>query len=184
MKKLNYALLIAAAILTFSSCKKNNNDPSNGGTSGTNGAGAATVTAANYGFDGQSGGKFSSTKAGIIQQTVAGVTTFAISAIKDGSNEAITITVLHKISATGKFTFGPAESNGGIIITKDYTKPADPGLNYSTNNSGSSSTGGGEINVTSLNGNNIEGTFYVVAYNGKGSAAFAEQGTFKGTIKQ
>lgn len=175
-KKITIMLIILAT--GFLSCKKEKSDNADSGN------GSATVTATNYGFDGGSSGKFSSTKAGIIQTTVAGQSTFAITAIKDGSNESMTITVLKKVASTGKITFGPSQNNGGIVLSKDYTKPGDGLLNYSTDNSGSGIVGGGEINVTALNGNAVEGTFYAVAFNSRGDKAFAEQGTFKGTIKQ
>ena len=179
MKKLTLSvLMLMAAIVT--SCKKDSDNSSSA-------SGAATVTAGNYGFDSSASlGKFSSTKAGITQTTVAGVTTFTISAVKDGSNESITLVLLQKVTAVGKITFGSSQSKGGLILSKDYTKPADASVNYSTDrNSGfNTSTGGGELNVTKLDGNKIEGTFYAVCYNGNGREAFVEQGSFSGTIQQ
>jgi hypothetical protein len=176
MKKLTFSLLILIAI---SSCKKNEAD-----ATATTAAGAATVTASNYGFDGGSSGKFSATKAGITQITVGGVTTFTISAIKDGSNEAITLILLKKVTTTGKTQFSVALNNGGITLSKDYTKPADQTLNYTTDRGTSTARGGGEINVTKLDGNTIEGTFTAVAYNSAGKESFVEQGAFSGTIQQ
>lgn len=172
--------LLALSVLAISACKKTTNND----TGNVTGSGTATVSANNYGFDGGNSGKFSSTKAGIIQTSVGGITSFSISAIKDGSNESITIIVLKKITGTGRISFSPSDNNGGITISKDYTKPGDPALNYSTDQGTGSKSGGGEINITSLNGNQVEGTFYATAYNANGSVAFAEQGSFKGTIKQ
>lgn len=170
----NLFLVIAIA---FTACKKDST------VTPTTGVGS-TVSASGYGFDGGNSGKFTSTKAGITQTTVGGVSTFTISAIKDGSNETINLVALQKITTTGKITFGPSLSNGGIIISKDYTKPSDQTLNYSTDNSAGTAKGGGEINVTKISGNSIEGTFYAVAYNSTGKQAFVEQGTFSGTIIQ
>lgn len=167
---------MAIAILFTAACKKDNN------TNEIATGGAATVTAGNYGFDGSASlGKFSSTKAGITQVSINGVTSFNVTAIRDGGNESITLILLKK-AAVGKVPFGPALSNGGIIISKDYTKAGDGALNYSTDNSGTMS-GGGEVNFTKVDGNNVEGTFYAVAYNNAKKEAFVEQGSFKGTIK-
>jgi hypothetical protein len=173
----NQLIIAALCIATcFSSCKKEDKEPE------VSLAAGATVTASSYGFDGGNSGKFSSTKAGIVQVTVGGITTFTISAIKDGSNESIALVILKKISTTGKVSFGPALSNGGLIISKDYNKPADLSLNYSSDNSSRLMQGGGEINVTKLEGNNIEGTFSAVCFNNAEKESFVEQGTFKGTI--
>jgi len=176
MKKLILNTL-AIALLFTAACKKDNttNDITTAG-------GAATVTAGNYGFDGSASlGKFSSTKAGITQATAAGITTFNVTAIRDGGNESITLILLKK-AAVGKVQFGPTLGNGGIIISKDYTKAGDGALNYSTDNSGAMS-GGGEVNFTKVDGNSVEGTFYAVAYNNARKEAFVEQGSVKGTIK-
>lgn len=174
MKKLSNIALILFIGFT-SACKKSKEDPNGSG-------GLATVTASAYGFDGSSSlGKFSSTKAGITQTTLAGITTFTISAIKDGSKESITI-ILFKKAAVGKTTIGSSLDNGGIELSKDYTKPADLELRYSTDNNGRMQ-GGGEVNITKVDGNYVEGTFYAVAYNNSKKEAFAEQGTFKGNIK-
>ncbi len=175
----NIFILFLATFLGATACKKDNatDTPTASG-------GAATVTAGNYGFDGSvSLGRFSSTKAGIAQVSLNGVSTFSISAIRDGGNESISIIVLRKITATGKISFGPSLSNGGITISKDYTKPADLTLVYSTDRSTNLKSGGGELNITKLDGNSVEGTFYAVAYNSAGKEAFVEQGTFKGTIQ-
>jgi len=174
MKKAILSILTVAVLFT-SACKKDNSNVT------TTGA-AATVTAGNYGFDGSASlGKFSSTKAGITQTTAAGITTFTISAIKDGSNESISLVLLKK-AAVGKVQFGPTLANGGIIISKDYTKAGDGAVNYSTDNSGTMA-GGGEVNFTKVDGNSVEGTFYAVAYNNARKEAFVEQGTFKGSIQ-
>ncbi|MEE1944518.1 hypothetical protein VRU48_05320 [Pedobacter sp. KR3-3] len=175
-----FYLMMAVCTLFFTACKKNTDSPEEPATGG----GSATLTASNYGVDGTASGKFSATKAGITQTTVAGVTTFAISAIKDGSNESINIIVPRKITATGKITFVYNDSsNGGITFSKDYTKPADGALNYKTDAFNSTTKGGGELNITKLDGSKIEGTFYFVAINANGKEAWAENGAFSGTIK-
>ncbi|GAB2683766.1 hypothetical protein GCM10027037_00950 [Mucilaginibacter koreensis] len=176
MKKLTMAVLLLA-VLGTAACKKDKDEDTSASATGA----AATVTAGNYGFDGGSSGKFSSTKAGMTQVTAAGITTFSISAIKDGSNESISIVLLKKV-AVGKYALGPSQSNGGIIISKDYTKAADGTMNYSTDNSGTMA-GGGEVNITKVDGSSVEGTFYAIAYNSARKESFAEQGSFKGTIK-
>ena len=172
-----YVVMIAMFTLAVS-CKKDD------GTSTGTGTGAEVTC--RYGFDGTSGTDFKSTKAGIIQTTVGGITTFAISAIRDGGNESITITLLKKVTAVGKIQFGPSLTNGGIVISKDYTKPADISLNYSSDLKGPGNTNamiaGGEVVITKLDGNYVEGTFSVLCYNGNAKEAFAEQGKFKGNI--
>ncbi|GAB3926011.1 DUF6252 family protein [Mucilaginibacter myungsuensis] len=176
MKKLTLGALIILTVFTLG-CKKDQTET----PTTTSGAGA-TVTAGNYGFDGSASlGKFSSTKAGIVQLTANGVTTFTLTAIKDGSNQSITIILLKK-AAVGKFALGPAQTNGGIIISKDYTKASDGTLNYSTDKSGTMQ-GGGEVNITKLDGSTVEGSFYAIAYNSSGKEAFVEQGTFLGKIQ-
>jgi len=167
--------IFALAVLLATACKKDD-------ATGTATGAAATVTAATHGFDGAASlGKFSSTKAGITQTTAAGITTFSVTAIKDGSNESITL-VLLKAAAVGKVQLGPALSNGGIIISKDYTKAGDGAINYSTDNSGTMA-GGGEVNFTKVDGKTVEGTFYAVAYNNARKEAFVEQGSFSGKIQ-
>lgn len=177
MKKYSLFIALFALLTIVSSCKKDSDEPE------TTAAGSATLTANLYAFDGGTATKFNSTKAGITQTTVAGITTFAISAIKDGSNESINIIVLKKITSTGKISFVYNDSsNGGITITKDYTKPADGTLNYKTSASNATTKGGGELNITKLDGNKIEGTFYFIAINSSGREAWAENGSFSGTI--
>lgn len=176
MKKLAIHLL-ALMVLSTTACKKDKDEetPATGGN--------ATVTMGNYGFDGSASlGKFSSTKAGMTQATAAGITSFTVTAIKDGSNESVTIILLKK-AAVGKYSLGPQQSNGGIVLSKDYTKAGDGALNYSTDLSGTNMAGGSEVNITKVDGNNVEGTFYAVAYNNARKEAFAEQGSFKGTIQ-
>ncbi len=176
MKKITVGMLMLIAVL--SACKKDKTETDN--PSGGN----ATVTASNYGFDGGSSGKFSSTTAGIVQTNlpaVAGIdpSTFSITAIKDGTKESLSIIVFKKVTATGVIKFGSKLSgNGGATLTKDYTKPTDKEINYSTDNA----TGGGELNITKIEGKNVEGTFYFTAFNSTGKQAFTEQGTFKGII--
>lgn len=176
MKK---TLIIAFVVsgLLLGGCKKDkNNDDVSGGS--------GTVTAENYGVDGGAASKFTSSKAGITQTTVGGISTFTITAIKDGSNECITAVVLHKITGTETINliYNNAEGSG-ITFSKDYTKPADAALNYKTTNTSSTMKGGGELKITKLDGDKVEGTFYFVAINNAGKEAWAEQGKFSGTIK-
>jgi hypothetical protein len=162
----------------FGACKKDDSaDPVH--TSG----GSATLTANLYGFDGGTGAKYTSSKAGITQAIVQGDTTFTISAIKDGSNECITIVALHGITSTGKITFVYNDSsNGGITFSKDHTKPMVDSLNYKTSGYSANTKGGGELNITKIDGKKVEGTFYFIAVNNKGQEAWAENGSFSGTI--
>ena len=162
-------------VLAITSCKKNDvNTP----TSTT----AGTVTAGNYGFDGSATlGKFTSTKATFTKVTANNTTTFTVTAVKDGSNEAITI-VLLGTPTVGKTSFG-GTLPGSITISKDYSKPSDLSLNYSTERGSNTARGGGEIIFTKVDGNIVEGTFYAVGYNNANKEAFAEQGTFSGTIQ-
>ncbi|MFD2144412.1 hypothetical protein [Mucilaginibacter antarcticus] len=68
--------------------------------------------------------------------------------------------MLKKITATGKISFAGDITNGGITIMKDYTKVSDRTLSYTTDqNSSTGAKGGGEINITKLDGNTVEGTF-------------------------
>ncbi|MHA4896767.1 hypothetical protein ACXZ1K_18605 [Pedobacter sp. PWIIR3] len=175
MKKLITGSLVM--LIAFASCKKDET------TAALTASGSATVTAERFGFDGATIGKFSSTKAGITQVTAAGVTTFSVTAIKDGGTESITIIILKKITSTGKISFGSALSNGGMIISKDYTKPADLSLNYSSDRNSKLMTGGGEINITKLDGDKVEGTFTGICFNNAEKESYVEQGSFSGTIK-
>ena len=168
-------ILISA--LAIGGCKKDkDNDDAVGGS--------GTLTASSYGFDGSNSGKFSSTAAGIVKASAGGASVLTITGIKDGSKELITIVILKDVTTTGKIQFGSQYANGGITLSKDYTKPADLSLNYSTDNNGTTMAGGGEVNITKIDGNNIEGTFYAIAYNNNQKEAFAEQGAFKGTINK
>lgn len=177
IKPLYFFLAVAA---TLGACKKDE-IKATGTTSGT----SAKVSASLYGFDGGNSGKFTSTKASITQVTAGGLSTFTVSAIRDGGNEIISIVALKKITATGKIAFGPSITNGLITISKDYTKLSDLSASYTTDKSNPNGVkGGGELNVTKLDGNTIEGTFYAIAYNSAGKEAFVEQGTFSGTIVQ
>jgi hypothetical protein len=173
MKKLKGAILLAmmVAVTGMSSCKKDNSNNTTGG--------ASTVKAANYGFDGTGGTTFTSTAAGIVK--VGNVLT--ITAIKDGTKESITI-VLNNVTGTGTFDLLQDNTAGhGAILSKDYTKPADGALNYSTANpSGTGVKGGGEVKITTLTSTTAEGTFYLIGHNAAGKDGFAEQGTFTGKV--
>lgn len=174
MKKLKGAILLAMLIATagISSCKKD-------GTTNPSGSGAATVKANNFGFDGTGAAAFSSTAAGIVK--VGNILT--ITAVKDGTTQSITI-VLNNVTGTGTFDLLQDNAQGnGAIISKDYTKPGDGTLNYSTGLASSASVkGGGEVKITSLTSTTAEGTFYIVGHNSAGKDAFAEQGTFTGKV--
>ncbi|TZF86322.1 hypothetical protein FW774_04545 (plasmid) [Pedobacter sp. BS3] len=168
---------ILISLLAIGGCKKDkDNDDAVGGS--------GTVTVERLGIGSGTPGKFSSTAAGIIQVTAAGVTVFTVTAIKDGSKESITAIINHKItgSETIDLSYNNAEGSG-IIYSKDYTKPADGTLNYKTTNFGAGYKGGGQLKITKLDGSKVEGEFYFSAYNTAGESAWAEQGTFSGTIK-
>lgn len=174
MKKLKGILaLITLIAITGTSCKKDDagNNPS--------ASGSATVTASNFGFDGVGATTFNSTAAGMVQ--VGNI--FTLSAIKDGTTQSISI-VLGNVTGTGTFDLLQGNTAGnGAIITKDYTKPTDATLNYSTDLPGSTSVkGGGQVKITAYTATSAEGTFYIVAHNSAGKDAFVEQGTFKGTL--
>jgi hypothetical protein len=174
--KLKSAIILALLIaVTGTSCKKDNsNTPSTTG-------GKAEVKANNYGFDGTAGAAFSATAAGMVQ--VGPIWT--LSAIKDGTNQSISI-VLSNVTGTGTYKLDQDNTEGnGAIMTKDYTKPSDGTLNYSTDNASSTGMkGGGEVKITSYSSTSAEGTFYIVAHNSAGKEAFVEQGTFKGTLNK
>lgn len=174
MKKLTtHILFICLLAVTVTACKKSPNTKTD-----TNTGLGAKVTASNFGFDGKGGTAFKSTTAGMLK--VGPILT--ITAIQDGTSKAIEI-VLNNVTATGTFSldYNNTDGNGGII-TKDNTKPTDAALNYSTDFSNATVKGGGQVVITKLNATEAEGTFYLTAYNGSGSAAFAEQGTFSGAV--
>ena len=177
MKKLFCYLFIGLLMTSLGLTSCTNDDNNNGNN--TNG-GSATITAENYGFDGSNAGKFSSTAAGIVKTSVAGMTILTISAIKDGGKESINM-VLYGDVKVQTYTLGSGSQNG-IVIRKDYQNVTDQIMSYSTDNNGTTMNGGGEVKITSLSGNQIEGTFYAVGYNSTKKEAFAEQGKFKGTV--
>lgn len=172
MKKLLFALL--ATSLLFTACKKDDNgsNPTGGGS---------TLAAQHYGFDGANAGAFNSTAAGIVKTSAAGITTLAISGIRNGGTESINIILYGDFSVPGTFAVGSGTGNG-IVIRKDYQNVTDFSKSYSTDNDSPTMAGGGEVKITVVNGTHIEGTFYAVAHNSTGSEAYAEQGTFSGTV--
>jgi ribosomal protein L33 len=175
MKKLKGAFIITMLIaVTVISCKKDD------GNTDDNVAGAATVTAGNYGFDGTGGASFKSTKAGIVQVG----TLWTLSAIKDGSNESISI-VLGNVTATGTYKLDQGNNDGnGAIMLKDYTSATGLG-SYSTDLAATGGmTGGGEVKITKLTATEAEGEFYIVAHNSAGKDAFVEQGKFSGKLNK
>jgi len=174
MKKFKGFVIIALIAIAGVSCKKDGDDNNPGG-----GTGSATVSASLYGFDGTGGTTFKSTTAGIVK--VGNV--FTLTAIKDGTNESITI-ILPNVTATGKYDLLEGNASGnGAIMSKDYTKPTDGLLNYKTDAvTTATMRGGGEVNITALTATSAEGTFYIIAHNSAGKDAFVENGTFKGTV--
>ena len=143
---------------------------------------SGTMSASSYGFDGTNSGKFTSSATGIVKVTAIGTTITTISGIRDGGKESISIVLFKDVTTTGGIKLGPAYTNGGISITKDYANANDRTIIYTTDNSTAANQGGGEVNITKVDGKNIEGTFYFTANNSAGKVAFAEQGTFKGTV--
>lgn len=168
IKTLILSLMLA---VTFSACKKND-DTSATGTK-------ALVTAANFGFDGGATSAFKSTAAGMVK--VGNLLT--ITAVQDGTPVSITV-ILGNVTATGTYSLDKGNTQGnGAIIAKDYTKPTDTGLNYSTDNTSSTGMiGGGQVIITKLTATEAEGTFYIVAFNGAKKDALAEQGKFSGKL--
>lgn len=179
MKKLFFYLfagLFMSSILF--SCHRDGDDENN---NANNAGSSATLTAENYGFDGSHAGKFSSTAAGIVRTSAAGMTIITISGIRDGGKESINMVLYGDVAANKTYTLGNGSQNG-IVIRKDYQNVTDQAMSYSTDNNGTNMTGGGEVKITSVNGNKVEGTFYAVGYNNSGKEAYAEQGKFSGTI--
>lgn len=175
MKKLRHAFILTMLIaVTAVSCKKDDANTNN------NAGGAATVTAGGFGFDGAGGAAFKSTKAGIVQVG----TVWTLSAIKDGSNESISI-VLSNVTGTGTYKLDQGNNDGnGAILLKDYKSPTGLG-SYSTDIAATGGmTGGGEVKITKLTGTEAEGEFYIVAHNSAGKEAFVEQGKFTGTLNK
>jgi len=109
--------------------------------------------------------------------------TFSISAIKDGTTQSLSI-VLLGATTTGTYSLDQGNSAGnGAVITKDYTKPTDNTLSYTTDNDdGHGIKGGGKVVITKLTSTEAEGTFYFTGYNSAGKAGFTEQGKFSGKI--
>lgn len=179
MKKL-FSYLLMALFMTsiLVSCHRNDDEDNSGNNNNT--AGSATLTAGNYGFDGGNSGKFSSTAAGIVKTSAAGTTILTISGIKDGGKESINM-VLYGDVKVQTYKLGSG-SQSGIVIRKDYQNVTDQSMSYSTDNDSPTMTGGGEVKITSVNGNKIEGEFYAVCHNNSGKEAFAEQGKFSGTV--
>lgn len=172
MKTTFTSLMLSFVIaITFSSCKKSDSEINTGVS--------ATVTAANFGFDGGATSAFKSTAAGMVK--VGNILT--ITAVQDGTPVSITI-VLNNVTATGTFSLDKGNAQGnGAIVTKDYTKPSDTNLNYSTDNTNATGTiGGGQVVITKLTATEAEGTFYIVAFNGAKKDAFVEQGKFTGKL--
>ena len=165
-------LLLFMIALTISACKKTDSTVIT--ATGT----AAVVTGQNFGFDGAAGVAFNSNTAAIVKVG----TLITISAIQDGTSNAIKI-VINNVTAAGTFVLDKDNTQGnGAIITKDNNKPTDNTLNYSTDNTSGVNKGSGQVKITSLTGTDAEGTFNIVAYNSAGKAATVSQGTFKGHI--
>lgn len=175
MKKLKHAFILTMLIaVTAVSCKKDDGDTNNSA------GGSATVTAGGFGFDGTGAAAFKSTKAGIVQVG----TLWTLSAIKDGSNESISI-VLANVTGTGTYKLDQGNNEGnGAILLKDYKTATGVG-SYSTDLPATGGmTGGGEVKITKLTATEAEGEFYIVAHNSAGKDAFAEQGKFTGKLNK
>jgi hypothetical protein len=158
--------------VSFVACKKS--DPASTSAAGT----AAVVTAQSLSFDGATGIAFNSNAGGIVK--VGNLIT--IGAVQDGTSNSIRI-VLSNVTGTGTFSLNKDNTQGnGAIISKDYNKPSDINLNYSTDNGGSGLTGRGSVTITKLTATDAEGTFDISGYNASGKNAAATQGTFKGHV--
>ena len=173
MKLLKTILFSLVLAVTFSGCKKNDT------TVTTNVGVGATVTANNFGFDGGTTSAFKSTTAGMVR--VGNI--FTITAIQDGTPVSLTI-ILGNATAAGTYSLNKGNTQGnGAIISKDYSKPSDTNINYSTENTNPTGTiGGGQVVITKLTATEAEGTFTIVAFNGAKKDAFVEQGKFTGKI--
>lgn len=178
MKKFFFYLFAALFIGSIMICCNRDDDETPGENPAT---GSAVLTAEHYGFDGAHSGKFSSATAGIVKTSAAGMTVITISGIRDGGRESINMVLYGDIEVNKIYALGSSSQNG-IVIRKDYQNVTDQTLSYSTSNNGATMTGGGEVKITAVNGNKVEGTFYAVAYNTAGSEAYAEQGKFSGTV--
>ncbi len=179
MKKLFFNLFSGILItgILLISCSSDDNSGSD-----NPGGGSATLSASHYGFDGGNAGAFNSTQAGIAKTSAAGMTILTISGIRNGGTESINIVLYGDVTAPKTYTLGGG-STDGIVIRKDYQNVTDLSKSYSTDNDGTGGmTGGGEVRITSITGNQIEGTFYAICHNSSGQEAFAEQGTFSGTM--
>lgn len=173
-RKIQSTILLLLLTVALNACKKSDQATATATATGT----AAVVKAQNFGFDGLAGTPFNSNTAGIVK--VGNLLTIA--AIQDGTTNSIRI-VLTNVTSAGTFKLSQGNAQGnGAIISKDSNKPNDATLNYSTDNSSGTTTGGGQVVITSLTATDAEGTFSIVSYNSAGKAAFAEQGTFKGHV--
>jgi hypothetical protein len=177
MKNFTYPVFKPAAFLLlvsvfFFACKKSDTavKPATGV--------AAVVTAQSVSFDGAAAIAFNSNTAGIVK--VGNLIT--IGAVQDGTTNSIRI-VLSNVTGTGTFSLNKDNNEGnGAIISKDFNKPSDTNLNYSTDNSGGGLTGRGSVTITKLTTTYAEGTFDISSYNNSGKNASATQGTFKGHV--
>ncbi|MEO6149947.1 MAG: hypothetical protein ABIN95_09030 [Mucilaginibacter sp.] len=162
-------LVLSIVAVSAASCKKDSTEKKAQ-------AGAATVTASNYGIDGGGSGKFNSTAAAIVK--VGPV--FNVTAIIDGGKQSININLLG-VTTAKEYDLDAGNSSGNVAyMFNDYQKTTE---GFSTQNSSSTSMiGGGKVTITKLTDTEAEGTFYIVAHNAAGKAAYAENGTFKGTI--
>ncbi|MDQ7949685.1 MAG: hypothetical protein REI78_06935 [Pedobacter sp.] len=170
MKKLTLVLLAVSFTSAFISCKKDKETTSDSAT--------VTVNASLLGFDGTSGTAFKSTAGKV---TKSG-NSYTLTAVEDGAKRSISITV-NNVTALGTFTLdkGNTSTNMGILV-KDNTS-TDATLTYKTDGvSTTGGIGGGSLQITKLTDTEIEGKFYVVAYNSAKVAAFVENGAFSGKI--
>jgi hypothetical protein len=162
-------LLIAMVAVAATACKKGNEDKEPT-------AGSATVTASAYGFDGAGLGEYKSLGAAIVK--IGPI--LNITSIRTDGKQSININLL-AVTGVKEYDLDEGNSSGNVAyMFKDYQKTME---GYSTQNSSSTSMiGGGKVNITKLTDTEAEGTFYIIAHNDAGKAAYVENGKFKGTI--
>lgn len=172
MKKIKISLLALSIFGSIViSCKKNDDAT-------TNANATVTVTTSALGFDGAAGAGFKSSAGKVVKNG----TTYTLSAVEDNAKRSITI-VVNNVSATGTFTLDKGNANANIAtLVKDNTS-SDATLTYKTDGTSTAgSIGGGSVQITKLTDTEIEGKFFVVAYNSAKIAAYVENGAFSGKI--
>lgn len=170
MKKLTLILLALACTATLFSCKKDKDEAAE--------TTAVTVSASLVGFDGNGGTAFKSSNGKVAKSG----NTYTLTAVEDGAKRSLSI-VVNNVTAAGTFTLDKGNTNGNMgIMIKDNTS-ADATLTYKTDGASSTGTiGGGSVQITRLTDTEIEGKFYIIAYNSGKLASFVENGTFSGKL--